>query len=158
MRLLGLDLSSSVGWAVLERRNPPIPPRFGTLVLSGDNDRKLGQFTTWLSEFYSVEPFDGLGYERPLIARTDTVDLLVLLYGLVGIAVGFASSHKLPCCAVSVEQVKKTLTGKARATKDEMVHAARRAAGWKVSNDHEADAGGVGVYAYEVLWPSRKIA
>ena len=54
---------------------------------------------------------------------------------------------------VTVQQAKMTLTGKAKATKDEMIVAARTHAGWRVKNDHEADAGAVGVFAYGLLFP-----
>ena len=37
--------------------------------------------------------------------------------------------------------------------KDEMVVAALQVMNWKVANDHEADAGAVGLVAYERLCP-----
>lgn len=153
MRLLALDLSSSVGWALLQREVPPKPPRFGTLRLTGDLAMKLGQFWEWIEDLHSVDHFDALAWERPLIKPTDKVDLLELLYGLVGIAYGFAGSRKLPWREVTVNEAKFWLTGKHNASKEEMVVAALKHLNWRVANDHEADAGAVGGHAYQFLAP-----
>lgn len=158
MRLLALDLSSNVGHARLVRGAEPRPPRFGTLTLGGGLERKIGAFQIWLEDQYMVDPFDALAWERPLLLPTDNVNLLELLYGLVGICYGFVHKQKLAWREVSVEQVKITLTGNARATKREMVYAAMNVANWVVHNDHEADAGAVGVWAYEQIWPTARAA
>lgn len=156
MRLLSLDLSTNVGHARMIRGTRP---RFGTLVLSGpDLAWKIGRFQIWLEEQHVVDPFDALAWERPLITPTDTVDLLELLYGLCGICYGFAGKQGMPWREVRVEQAKKALTNKARATKDEMLFAARRVVNWEVSDHHQADAGAVGVVAYEQIWPKARAA
>jgi Holliday junction resolvasome RuvABC endonuclease subunit len=155
-RLLALDLSTSVGWS---RPQPPGRPRFGTVVLEGpDLAWKLGLLLRWLDDQYMVDPFDAIAWERPLLTPTDTVDLLELLYGCAGVCYAFAGKHKLPWREVSVEDVKKGLTGKPRAKKEEMLYAARRTLNWPVNNHHEADAGAVGVIAYARLWPKVRAA
>ena len=78
---------------------------------------------------------------------------LTLLWGLAAVAQLFAGQQGLPCEAVAVRDAKKALTDKALATKDEMVVAALQVMNWKVANDHEADAGAVGLVAYERIWP-----
>lgn len=160
-RLMALDLSSSVGHARLKRGTRP---RFGTLVLEGpDLSFKLGQLLVWLEGQYAVEPFDALAWERPLLTKTDTVDLLELLYGCAGICYAFIGLMRergvtLAWCEVSVEDAKRALTGKPRAGKDEMLYAARRTVNWQVHSHHEADAGAVGVVADARLWPARVAA
>lgn len=154
-RLLALDLSSAVGFARFSGR---ARPRFGTLVLEGpDLAWKIGRFGDWLDDQHTVDPFDALAWERPLIVPTDTVDLLELLYGLVGVCYAFAGSdrHRMPWREVDVPTAKKALTGKAKATKDDMLYAARRTFNWEVHSHHEADAGAVGGVAYEQLWPKQ---
>lgn len=157
MSLLGfLDLSTNVGHALVTRGQRP---RFGTLVLEGpDLSWKLGQFRLWLDDWYAVHRFDALGWERPLLMPTDTVDLLELLYGLVGVTRSLAGVHRLPNIEVSVTDAKMALTGNGRATKEDMLHAARRGMGWRVDTHHEADAGAGGVVAYERLWPKARAA
>lgn len=162
-KLLALDLSGTVGFAKFAERGER--PRFGSLPLDGsDLPAKLGEFDVWLEDTYSVDPFEALAWERPLITPTDTVTLLELLYGLVGICHAFVGRHRrldqvfMPFHEVDVPTAKRTLTGKAKATKDEMVVAARRTFNWEVKNDHEADAGAVGLVAYELIWPKRRAA
>lgn len=155
--LLGfLDLSTNVGHALLKRGQRP---RFNTLVLEGpDLSWKLGQFSRWLDEWHQVEQFDAIGWERPLLLPTDTVDLLELLYGLAGICYAFAGRRRMPWREVSVTDAKIALTGSGKATKDQMLYAARRTMGWRVATHHEADACAGGVVAYERLWPKARAA
>lgn len=154
-RLLFLDFSTAVGFARFVGR---ARPRFGTLHLQGpDLTWKLGQFQVWLEDQYAVDPFDALAWERPLLTPTDTVDLLELLYGGVGICRGFAGKHKVRWCEVSVTDAKIAITGNGRAKKEEMLYAANRTLNWRVSNHHEADAGAGGVVAYERLWPKQTV-
>lgn len=151
-KLLALDLSGSVGHAIMERGRVPL---FGTLRLRGDRAQQLGEFLTWAEDMHAVHAFDGLAWERPLLKPTDKVDTLELLYGLVGIAYGIAGKHKLPWREVDVKQVKITLTGRANADKTAMVAAAMNDFNWKVADDHQADAGAVGIHAFESIWPKR---
>lgn len=154
--VLGLDFSTSVGFARVRWGERP---RFGTLELEGpDLAWKLGQFSQWLDDQYAVEPFDALAWERPIITPTDTVDLLELLYGGVGVCYAFAGRRKLPWREITVEDVKLALTNKARAKKEEMLYAARRVMNWPVKDHHQADAGAVGGVAYERIWPKARAA
>jgi hypothetical protein len=156
-KLLALDLSTNVGIARLERG---VVPTFETLRLEGpDLTFKIGALRAWLYAEYDRAPFDGIAWEKPLIAPTDTVLLLELLYGLVGECYGFVGFLRsvehihLRWCEVSVPDVKKAVAGKAKASKEEMLYAARRKFNWRVTDDHQADAGGVGIVAFDRLWP-----
>lgn len=155
MKLHALDLSSNVGSAVMERGRVPL---FQTLRLIGDRARMMAQFWVFLDEMHMVHRFDGMAWERPILTPKDKVDKIEILYGLVGIAYAFAGKHKLPWCEVTIQEVKQALTGRANADKDDMVAAAVSTFGWKVSTDHEADAGGVGIHAMGVLNPRRVAA
>lgn len=153
-RLKALDLSTNVGHARLTTDGGR--PRLGTLVLEGpDLSYKLGQFSGWLDDQHAVDPFDALAWERPLLLPTDTVDLLELLYGLAGICYGFVGRRRMPWCEVTVQEAKAALTGNAKATKDQMLHAARRTLNWRAHTHHEADAGAVGVVAIGRIWPAQ---
>lgn len=160
-KLLAMDLSSNVGHAVLERGRVPL---FGTLPLKGnDLATRLGAYLTWLEDMHVVHRFDAISWERPLLTPKDTVDKLELLYGLVGVAYAYAGKHELPWCEVTVEDAKFALCGavtkvdaegrRRKIDKDDMLTAAMSTLNWKVATHHEADAGGVGLCAYERLWP-----
>lgn len=160
-KLLALDLSGNVGVARMMRGSVPT---FDTIKLEGpDLTFKIGQLLVFLFEEYDRDPFDGLAFEGAIKTDTDTVELLELLIGLCGACYAFIGLMRrregihLAWCKVSIEDAKRALTGKARATKDEMVHAARRTMGWTVRTDHEADAGAVGLVGYQRLWPRPKV-
>ncbi len=166
-KLLALDLSSSVGWALLERGDPPIPPRFGTLRLPpAIGDAQGGRFSrlvAWLDGMLEQHRFEAVAYERPILPRKSgdlatTMETLTLLWGLCSMVQLFAHEQGLRCIACPVEQAKITLTGSKHAKKDDMVHAAMNDWDWKVANDHEADAGAVGVWAFEQIWPKARAA
>ena len=168
-KLLALDIATNVGSARLVRGQVPT---FETLKLDGpDLTFKCGKLQAWLFAEYEREPFDGIAWERPILTPKDTVDLLELLYGLVGIVYGFIGSLRqdgihLVWCEVSIDDVKRAVCGgptkvdpatgnRRKIDKDDMLAAARRGMGWRVVTHHEADAGGVGLVAYERLWPKR---
>lgn len=158
-RLLALDLSSNVGVARFGERGTV--PTFDTIRLQGpDLTYKIGQFQAWLYEEYEKLPFLGIAFERPILTPTDTVELLNLLYGLVGIVHGFIGCMRkdgvhLLWAEVTVPEVKIALTGSGKAKKDEILHAARTVFNWPVTDDHQADSGGVGLVAYRRFWPKR---
>jgi Holliday junction resolvasome RuvABC endonuclease subunit len=158
-RLLALDLGTRTGWALLQRGTPP---SFGTLDLppakEGEHQVRFAMLHAWLVRMREQKGFDALAFEQPILPRragelATTMHTLTLLWGLAAVTQLFAGQQSLPCEAVAVRDAKKALTDKALATKDEMVVAALQVMNWKVANDHEADAGAVGLVAYERLWP-----
>lgn len=171
--LVALDLASNVGVARFRARGQV--PTFDTLRLEGpDLTFMIGQFLAWLFDEYDREPFAGLAWERPLLTPTDTVDLLELLYGLVGACYAFIGMMRqrgiyLKWCEVSTDDVKRALcqdlfvfdpkkNKRRKVDKHDMLHAARTTMGWRVRTDHEADAGGVGLTAFDRFWPKARAA
>lgn len=151
-KLLSLDLSSNVGFAVFESGRPP---RFGTLGWGGLGHAKVcANFLDWLPDYYSLERWDAMAWEAPFLAPHDKVDKIKILIGLVGIAFGFAGSrhHPMPYAEVQPKELKKRMTGRQDADKADVIDACW-SLGWKVGTDHEADACGVGLVAYRRIWP-----
>jgi Holliday junction resolvasome RuvABC endonuclease subunit len=163
-KLLALDLSSNVGWALLERG---VHPRFGTErlppAIGDDQGARFDHLYEFLHGMRGEHEFDALAYERPILPRKSgdlatTMETLTLLWGLCTIVQLYAHQEGLPVRACPVEQAKITLTGSKFAKKDDMVHAAMMTMNWKVADDHQADAGAVGVWAFEQLWPKKAAA
>ncbi len=156
MKLHALDISSSVGSAIMERGRVPL---FQTLRLVGDRAQMAGKLATWLDEMHMVHRFDAVAWERPLfIPKKDNVDKLEILIGLVGVAYAFAGRSNLPWVEVTIQEAKFALTGRSNADKSDMIAAAMKDFKWKVATDHEADAGGVGIHAMGILAPKRAVA
>ena len=157
MKLLALDLSSNIGFALFA---PGGPPRFGTLALEGQGKAAIcGKFGDWLEDFYSVDRFAACAWEAPFLKPGDKVDKIKILVGLVGVAFAFVGSarHPMPHAEIGPKEVKRRMTGRQDAEKADVI-AACWSIGWKVRNDHEADACGVGLCAYEQIFPRRAAA
>lgn len=156
-RLLSLDLSGGIGWAMFEA---PGPPTFGSLQLRGEGYAAIcGKFYDFLEDRWAVDPWDAMAYEEPWLKPGDKVDKMKILIGLVGIAVGFAMSarHRMPFTSVTPKELKKRMTGRSNADKRDVIKACWDL-GWKVRNDDEADALGVGLVAYRRIWPIERAA
>lgn len=157
--LLAMDLSTNCGWALFERTIPPSAPRFGTERLPpGDHGRRFAHLFNWLNEAHSVMGFDALAFEKPILPRKSgdlatTEDTMILLWGLAANVRLFAALRGMRCEPVGVQECKLALTNKQHATKEEMVIAAMKVWKWPVSDDHQADAGAVGLVAYGRIWP-----
>jgi Holliday junction resolvasome RuvABC endonuclease subunit len=151
-KLLALDLSSNVGWAMF---SPGAPPRFGTLAYEGQGKVRIcGQFGDWLDDLYAVDPWQAMAWEAPFLKPGDKVDKIKILIGLVGVCFAFVGSqhHAMPHIEVQPKSVKKRMTGRQDADKADVIKACW-SLGWKVGSDHEADAAGVGLVAYREIWP-----
>lgn len=172
--LVALDLASNVGIARFRARGQV--PTFDTMRLSGpDLTFKLGQLQARLFDEYDQEPFDGLAWERPILTPSDTVDLIELLYGGIGACYAFVGMMRrregihLKWCEVTTDDVKRALccdlyvfdpkkNKRRKVGKEDMLHAARTTMNWRVRTDHEADAGGVGLTAFDRFWPKARAA
>lgn len=164
-KLLALDLSTSVGWALFGERG--LHPRFGTErlppAIGDDQGGRFSRLLAWLDDMIERHGFEAMAYERPILPRKSgdlatTIETLTLLWGLCSMVQLFAHEQGLRCLACPVEQAKIALTGSKHAKKDDMVYAAMNDFDWKVANDHEADACAVGLWAYDQLWPKRVAA
>lgn len=155
-RLLALDLSTMTGFAVMERGRAP---HFGTWRAPpetvGEYGRRYSALRQWLVEMHQVHQLDGIAFEAPIMKPTDDMHMLRVLIGFAVIVEEVAGSLKLECVEVPVPTVKKALTGDAYAKKDKMIAAACRR-GWAVADDHQADAGAVGLVAFQTLWPTKR--
>lgn len=152
--LMALDLSGDTGWALFA---PGAPPRFGTLRWRGQGHAEIcGQFYGWIHESYPIFGWDAMAWEAPFLRPGDKVATIKILIGLVGICLGFARWHKMPFEEVQPKEVKKRMTDRQDAQKTDVI-AACWSVGWKVGSEHEADACGVGLVAYDRIFPEQGV-
>ena len=156
MRCLALDCSSVVGFALFERPGDkapslgswPLPGTFGSV-----NGRRFVAFEDFLADFITVTRPDLVAFEAPILpfARdltNSSGDVVRLLVGLATIVELVAERAKCRCVEVAVPTVKVKLAGRRFAAKTEMIVGAHRL-GFVVEDDHQADAIGVALCAYE---------
>ena len=148
MNAAGLDLGSTLGWAI----------HAGTHFDSGVKKFKHRQgchpgdrhksYLTFLRQFLSYNRCDIVFYEK-VEAHSSKVGTRITfnvkaahLYGYYkNTLLSVCAELDLPCKGVAVGRVKKIATSKGNASKDMMVHAARRAFKHKtIGDDNEADA------------------
>jgi Holliday junction resolvasome RuvABC endonuclease subunit len=158
MRCLALDLSTFVGWAYFAR--PTGKPKLGTfrLPITSWHDNYGPRFHAldqWLDGMVTTMRPALLAFEAPLTpvdgkswAINTDADTVRLLTGLATIAELVATRHRLRCIEVAVTTAKARLAGTRFATKQQMVAACVRR-DWRVADDHQADACGVALAAYD---------
>lgn len=137
--ILALDLATACGWAI---GAPSETPRFGTHVLPscGDDVGKFAwAFHDWLTPLVSTERPHLIIYEAPVLPRQTTPATVIKLNGLAYDTEKIARYHRVRVVKANVSRLKKFWTGSGRATKDDMMAAARRQ-GLRVRTEHDADA------------------
>ncbi len=171
--LLSIDISTHTGWAYW--RDTSKPPVCGTERLPKVHDQedygtRTWALMQWLDQF--IEDYgtpDAIALESPFIpmgmnngksatfnTTAQTIRLQISLASTIELV---AKSHMIRCLEVATQSAKVALIGFGHRPKDkpkwdwkkEMLIAATRA-GYRVANDHEADAIAVGNVAAEHLW------
>jgi len=137
--ILALDLGTTTGWALMGRDGSIVsgtesfkPHRF-----EGGGMRFL-RFKRWLTEFKQTS--DGINavyFEE--VRRHLGVDAAHAYGGFMAHLTAWCEHHQIPYQGVPVGTIKKHVTGKGNASKDEMI-AAMKALGHSPSDDNEADA------------------
>jgi Holliday junction resolvasome RuvABC endonuclease subunit len=157
MRLLALDCSTYVGWAVFER--PAGPARFSTWrapssLLNSDYGRSFVALEAWLGGMISTFDPAVVAFEQPItpfagfIENRSSLDIVRLLIGMASVVELVAARAKRRVIEVPVQVAKKRVAGHGRATKREVTNAVVKL-GHLVEDDHQADAIAVGITAYD---------
>lgn len=158
MNCLALDLSRHVGWAFFAQ--PKAKPKCGTLKLPvtrwADNfGPKFNELDQWLDGMVITMRPDLLAFEAPLTpvdgkswAVNTNAQTVRYLTGLATIAELVATRHHARCIEVAVSTTKARLAGTRYADKQAMIAAAVRL-GFPVADDHQADACGVALAAFD---------
>jgi Holliday junction resolvasome RuvABC endonuclease subunit len=162
VRILSLDCSSSIGFALFNRgrANPPtlgtwhLPNRFAL----DDFGARLCAVRDWLAPFVATAAPDVLAFEAPITwvitdrsgAPNSSAGQVRLLVGMVAVVEMVAADAGVRCIEVAVGDAKRALSGTSRAKKRDMATAAVRA-GYAIADHHQADAIAVALVAYDHL-------
>jgi hypothetical protein len=176
--LLSLDISTQTGWAYWSDVSKRSRPLCDTWKLPKVRPADYGARTTALEAHMNLflrdhEALDGIAFESPFIpmgllapkdgenSLTTTMHTLRLQMALATMVEHVATKFGIPCLEVATQSAKVALIGFGQRPrhilkkdwdwKREMLIAATRA-GYRVSNDHEADAVAVGKVAAEHFW------
>lgn len=163
MKVLALDIASNVGFAVGAAGSAPIVGTYRLPKSFDPNDfgQRFVAFDRWLTETLEVHQPRVVAFEEPIAPRGVNMlsnwSTIRFLIGLVAIAELVAHGFGCETTEANVSTVKKHWAGNGRADKADMIAACFRL-GWKVANDHEADACGLWDYTVHVLKANRRIA
>ena len=146
--LLALDLGTTTGWAIRG---------FDGLITSGTVSFKPGRydgggmrylrFTNWLTEIDRLTgPIATIWFEE--VRNHKGVDASHVYGGLMATLTSWAELRGVPYEGVPVGTIKRHATGKGNANKDAMI-AAARARGFTPTDDNEADAIAILLWAME---------
>lgn len=158
MRVLALDCSTFVGWAVYA--DADAAPLFGTwrapnALLHSNYGRSFVALEAWLLDMLAMHTPDVIAFEAPIMPfvqnraeHHSSPDIVRLLTGLAAVIELVAHRAGKRCVEVAVQTAKKRATGSGRATKREVINAIVRL-GHLVEDDHQADAIAVALVAYD---------
>ena len=146
--MLALDLGTTTGWA-LRAHDGPITSgtvSFRPRRYDGGGMRYL-RFTNWLTELDQLSgPIAAIWYEE--VRRHAGTDAAHVYGGLMATLTAWAELRGVPYQGVPVGTVKKHATGKGNADKQAMI-AAAQARGFRPTDDNEADAIAILLWALE---------
>lgn len=165
MRLLGLDLSTRVGWAVFAHAGAI--PKLGTFVLPKtfipeDYAGRTLPLRFWLREMIAVHRPDVIAFESPFIPMGQpTGGGFTTTQHALRLQISLASEVETTAKECAVGQIREVATSSAKVAlagtsrlgdrkKQAMVIAAIER-GWPCADDHQADAGAVGLVVYDDL-------
>nr|WP_284459726.1 hypothetical protein [Cupriavidus campinensis] len=146
LTILALDLGTTTGWAVATRDGRH---RSGSFRLDpkkvGGNGRRWLAFREWLTA--TAREVGGIQAVYHEDVKNHAGVIAAHIYGgYLAMLEAWCASNNIPLHGVGVGTVKKHFTGNGRASKDEMIIAARRH-GVAVEDDNHADALGILSYA-----------
>lgn len=141
MRVIAFDLGKNFAFA---HNLAGKKPTTGIIVLPGaTRAHRLGALYPYLMQQFELlaqvdgsPGFDIVVYETPFARGRDATRSL---WGIAGIIEAAGTNALMPVLDVAVPTIKKFAAGSGKASKEEMIAAAKKM-GYKGVNEHEADA------------------
>ena len=136
MTLLALDLGTNMGFAIFKdgkfisgtRKLGTYKEKFGA---------RFHEFRKWLLDIISKHSIDSVYFER--VYGHKGVEAGHCYGGFMYTLASVSYQQNIPCISFSVQAIKKFMTGKGNANKDEIIAAVIRK-GFTPATDDEADA------------------
>lgn len=159
-KVLGLDLSPTLGWAF--GRPGDTEPRWGALILPKEKGygAVCASLEDWLDEFIETEQPDLISFEAPLAPdQQGSRESCIYNYGLPFAAQGCAHRFQLPIVSHSLDTLRGAVIGRTRLTdiekrvrphltvKTGIIAPWVKSMGWEISEPNARDA--AVVWAYE---------
>jgi Holliday junction resolvasome RuvABC endonuclease subunit len=162
MRLLALDLSTHVGWAFFaHRKAKPLLDTWNAPARSNSARDDFGpmfiEYEKWLAHMLAYHRPHVLAFEAPILPRTRVFQkqrAIRMSYGFAALTEKVARLEHLRCVECHPSTVKVALAGNGKAKKPAMIAAAVRR-DFIVATEHEADACGVALVAFEHCEPAQ---
>lgn len=159
MKILSLDLGSTLGWASGVGGKPkkhgtkdfqrPVQKDSQETAFSNES---FAEFTQWLGK--RISSVDIVVCEKPNVYGTgkfSSFHAMRVLFGMYGIVQAVAGAYGKSLIPVSATTVKKFWTGNGRANKNEMLVLAAERGFSSVKDHNECDAIAIYTYYWEIL-------
>ena len=151
MNILALDLGTDYGFAIYKDDGKFIS---GTKKLRTYKEKfgaRFHEFRKWLLDIISKHSIDSVYFER--VFGHKGIEAGHCYGGFMYTLASVCYQQNIPCISFSVQAIKKFMTGKGNANKDEII-AAVRCKGFNPATDDEADAIAIMLLALEE-WMNR---
>ena len=139
--ILCLDLATVTGWAVLLGDGRTIQSGTQSFAINarveGAGMRYL-RFRHWMDTMHSMYPISRIAFEE-VKQRAASVAAGHMYGGFMATLTAWCEERSVPYEGVPVQTIKKHVTGKGNASKDDVIKA-MRSKGHAVRDDNEADA------------------
>lgn len=129
-KILALDLGTTTGWVIWQQREPGASYQVCSGTINLKNDRFQGggmrylRFRNWLDEISQCSARVNTVYFEEVRRHIGT-DAAHVYGGFLGTLTAWCEDHKLPYQGVPVSHIKRQVTGKGNASKQEVIDAIR---------------------------------
>lgn len=149
--ILAIDLGTKTGWAILQKKGKVSTTTSGTINFVNDRYQGGGmrylRFQRWLNDLkHQVGRINEIYFEE--VRRHLGVDAAHAYGGFMATLTSWCEEKKVPYQGVPVQTIKKFITGKGNANKQEVINAVK-ALGYNPADDNEADATALLLYKTE---------
>ncbi len=142
-KILALDLGTNTGWAIWQQSNPTVGYQVFSGTINLKNDRFQGggmrflRFRNWLDDINYSDAITSVYFEE--VRRHIGTDAAHVYGGFLATLTSWCEAHNLPYQGVPVSNIKRHVTGKGNARKQEVIKAIE-SIGYRPKDDNEADA------------------
>ena len=136
MNILAIDFATTTGFAFGDGQ--AMHSGFVCFKAKGkqSKDQRLISFRNWLHDH--ARDVDGIAYEA--VRSMKSANAVVALAEMQSVLKMFALEHDIPLFPYSASQIKKHITGKGNASKDDVIEAVNARFNLSIKDNNEADS------------------